>query len=416
MGSVISETGSALPIVGLIMSVLSVIDGALDLIPVSERLGTGLQSVDEAVLAGKAPLAASMDRVNSRNAQLVEKASFGIAKNSTMVGLHIAEIASAGGFGIPMAAKATVTITGFAHTLAHKIYDTVGESRSSTAKKAYGVKHQEGASRDVIKYDIGTSVDVLIVAARKHKLPYAKEVLLGYGATATEIETMRMHELREKILEGLDAEGDPKTVSEKIDEAKEAVSSALGREKKPNGPKDDKSVLDKLKAAPGDAVKALKGLPAQIGKQIDSIKAKHSDAKQLIASKNALEYGGRSDRGRGAVLQHMFRGSDNIEKSYGKVRQDLAAEGMGAGQLPRTSDDRQKRAETAEARKASMSSGGAKLIDKAFIDKVSKASAPELYDILKAVDQNDPSQLGNLEYLEHEVARRLSEAGARPMG
>jgi hypothetical protein len=205
-------------------------------------------------------------------------------------------------------------------------------------------------------------------------------------------------------------------VSEKIDAAKESVSSALGVEKKPNGPKEEKSTLDKLKAAPGDAIKALAGLPGKIGKQIDAMKAKHSDAKQLIASKNALQYGGRSDRGRGAVMQHMFRGSDNIEKSYAKVRNDLFAEGIGAGQLPRTSDDRKKRDETESAKKASVSSGGAQQIDKAFMAKVDKASAPELYDILKSVNQNDPGQIANLQYLEHEVARRLADAGARPMG
>jgi hypothetical protein len=415
-GSVVMEAGSALPIVGLIASVLGVIDGTLDLIPVSTRLATGVQSVDEAVLGGKAPLAASINRVNVRNAQLVEKAGFSIAKDSTMVGLHIAELASAGGFGVPMAAKATVTIAGFAHSLGHVIYDAVGESRSSTAKKAHGVKHEEGASRDVIKYDIGSSVDILIVAAQKHKLPYAKKILMDYAVTSTEIETMRLHELRAKILEGLDAEGDPKTVTEKIDAAKEAVSSALGAEKKPTGPKEDKSFLDKVIAVPGDTAKALAGLPVKIGKEVDAMKAKHADSKELIASKNALQYGGRSDRGTGASLKHMVRSSDSIEKSYANVRKDLAAEGIGAGQLPRTTEDKKKRAEKAAAKAAgtSKSKGGAQQIDKAFVDKVTKASVPELHSILAAVDQNDPAQIANLEFLEHEVARRLAETGTRP--
>jgi hypothetical protein len=415
MGTVITEAGSALPIVGLVTSVLSVIDAALDLYPIADRLITGLQSVDEAVLGGKAPLAASMDRVNSRNAQLVEKSTFDIAKNSTMVGLHIAEIASAGGFGIPMAAKATVTLTGLAHSLGHKIYDTVSESRAATAKKDFGVKHKEGASRDLVKHDIGTSVDILIVAAQKHNLEYAKKILMDYGVTASEITSMRMGELREKVLDGLDATGDPKTVSEKIDDAKEKVSSALGKEKKPNGPKDDTSTLDKIKAVPGDIGKALAGLPGKISKQIDAMKAKHADAKELISSKNALNYGGKNDRGKGAVLQHMFRGQDKIEKSFAKVRNDLAAEGMPGKMLPRTSEDRQRRSELAEQKKASQSgaSGGAQQIDKAFMAKVQKASVPELYDILGQINQADPAQIGNLKFLEWEVARRLSESGAK---
>jgi hypothetical protein len=359
-----------------------------------------------------------MDRVNSRNAQLVEKASFGIAKNATMVGLHIAELASAGGFGIPMAAKATVTITGLAHSLGHKIYDTVSESRSSTAKKDFGVKHKEGASRDLVKHDIGTSVDILIVAAQKHKLDYARKILMEYGVTAPEVDSMRMQELREKVLDGLDATGDPKTVSEKIDAAKESVASALGKEKKPNGPKDDTSTLDKIKSVPGDIGKALAGLPGKISKQIQEIKAKHADAKELIASKNALNYGGKNDRGSGAVLQHMVRGQDKIEKSYAKVRNDLNAEGMGPNQLPRSSDDRKRRSEQAEQKKVSQNSskGGAQQIDKAFMAQVQKASVPELYTILAGINQSDPAQLANLEYLEYEVARRLAEAGTRPKG
>lgn len=418
MGTVITETGSALPIVGLVMSVLGVIDAALELYPIADRLATGLQSVDEAVLANKAPLAASMDRVNSRNAQLVEKSSFDIGKNATMVGLHIAEIASAGGFGIPMAAKATVTLTGLAHTLGHKIYDQVSESRSSMAKKDFGVKHKEGASRDLVKHDIGTSVDILIVAAQKHNLEYATKILMDYGVTASEIKSMRMGELREKVLDGLDASGDPKTVSEKIDEAKESIASALGKEKKPNGPKDDSSTLDKIKAVPGDIGKALAALPKKIGDGINAMKAKHADAKELIASKNALNYNGKNDRGGGSVFAHMFRKQDNIEKSYENVRIQHHDKGMSPGQLPRSSADRERREKLDEQKKASQggASGGANKVDKAFMTKVQKASTPELYDILAGINQTDPAQLGNLEYLEYEVAQRLAKAGVRPKG
>lgn len=414
----VAELGEGIPIVGLVTSVLAIIDGTLELYPIADRLATGVVSVDEAVLAGKAPLVASMDRVNSRNAQLVEKASFGIAKSATMVGLHIAELATAGGFGIPMAAKATVTITGLAHSLGHKIYDTVSESRSSTAKKDFAVKHKEGASRDLLKHDIGTSVDILIVAAQKHKLEYARKILMDYGLTASEVDSMRMQELREKVLDGLDATGDPKTVSEKIDAAKESVSSALGMEKKPTGPKEDTSTLDKIKAVPGDIGKALAGLPGKIGKQISAMKAKHADAKELIQSKNALNYGGKNDRGNGAVFQHMFRGQDNIEKSFAKVRNDMAAEGMPGKMLPRTTEDRDRRAELAQQKKAGQSAdkGGAQLVDKTFMAKVQKASAPELYEILAGIDQSKPENLANLQFLEWEVARRLAETGSRPMG
>lgn len=415
--NVISDVGTALPIVGLITSVLGAIDSALDLIPASVRLGTGLEAVDSAVLARKAPLAAAMDRINSRNIQLVEKASFDIAKHATMIGLHIAEIGSAGGMGAPLAAKLSVTIVGIAHNVGHSIYDMVNESKSSTAKKRFGVKHQEGASRDVLKYDIGSSVDVLIVAARKHKLAYARTVLLDYGATATEVDTMRLHELRDKIVDGLGAEGDPKTVKEKVDAAKQSVSDALGIEKKPTGAKEDKSTLDTVLAVPVGIGKAFAGLPSVIGGQINAIKEKHSDAKLLQKSKNSVGYAGRDDRGRGMVAAHMLRLPGDVEKSFAKVRQDLAANGTDASALPYSSDHLKatKKIDDQKAVGATDSTDQAAQIDKAFIDTVTKAGGnlDELRKIHAAMDIKDPAQLMNLEYIKFVISDALARADVK---
>ncbi len=415
VGTVVNEAGSAIPIVGLVISVLGVIDGALELIPVSTRLGTGLQSLDEAVLAGKAPLAASIGRINRRNVQQVEKAGFDIAKSSTMVGLHIAEIASAGGFGIPFAAKLTVAVTGLAHSLGHTIYDTVNESQSATAKKQHEVKHEEGASRDLLKYDIGTSVDVLIVAAQKHKLTYARTILLDYGVTATEIQTMRMQELREKVLDGLDAEGDPKTVTEKIDEAKDSVNETLGVKKKPTGiksAKEEKTGFDKLLAKPAAAAGGLTTLGGKVGDKFTDMANKHKDAKQLVAAKNSIDYDGNHKRGRGAVLEHMIRDPKKIEKSFAKVRGDLAGDGVPTEFLPRTSKDMKKREKIGKAKDVgqSESTDSAQQIDLTYIAKVATASEVELADMLKAIDANDPTQIGNVQFLEYEVQRRLAAA------
>ncbi|SOD70963.1 uncharacterized protein DUF4157 [Jatrophihabitans sp. GAS493] len=408
--TVATEAGSALPIVGLIISVLAAIDDALELVPRSQRLGTGLESVDVAVLAGKAPLAASLDRVNSRNAQLVEQSTFSLAKNSTMIGLHVAEIASAGGFGIPMAAKLAVGITSLAHSLGHTIYDTVGESRSSDAKKAFSVKHEEGASRNVVKYDIGSSVDIVIVAAQKHKLDYARKILLEYGVTETEITSMRLHELREKVLDGLEAEGDPKTVKEKIDEAKESISETLGIEKKPTGQKkEEKSTLAKVVAAPVAVGSGIAALPGMIGTALTDVKHKHSEAKELVDAKNKLNYGGNSGRGIGARAQHMVRDSKKIEKSYAKVRFDLAADGADVETLPRTAEDKKKRAKVAAAKIETTSQGGARKIDPAFIQRVTDASDVELFTIFESIDRKDPLIVPNLEFLEYEATRRSAE-------
>ncbi|WP_436699429.1 eCIS core domain-containing protein [Nocardioides sp. BYT-33-1] len=407
---VISDVGTALPIVGLITASLGTIDKAIELVPLGQRLGEGLVTVDEAVLERKGPLAASLQRVNSRNAQLVEKASFGLAKNITMLGLHVAEIASAGGFGIPAAAKLTLTITDYAHQLGHKIYDTVNESQSSTAKKDFGVKHKEGASRDVLKYDIGTSIDVIIVSAQKHKLDYARKLLKGYGIRDNEIDGMRHYEIRDKVLDGLDAEGDPKTVTEKVESAKNAVKEKLGLDDGPGGgKKEEKGTLDKIKELPSKVAGAITGLPDKIAKKVAELKAKHADAKQLVDEKNKLGYHGKKDRGKGSVLFNLLRGEDKTEKSFAKVRGEQHVNGVAPDQLSRTSSDRDKRAKLAEQKQVARQVAPVHQFDPAFAAKVAKANMAELYQLVGSLPKTDPFYEGNLEYVDFEVARRVQE-------
>ncbi len=418
---VIGQVGQGVPIVGLITSALGIIQNALDLVPLGERHSDGVTSVQQSLLDGKAPLAASYDRVNSRNAQLIEKQTFSLAKNSTMLGLHITEVATAGGFGIPMAAKLTLTITDLCHTLGHKIYDTVGESKSSTALKDFKVKHKEGASRDVLKYDIGSSVDVLIVAAKKHKLGYARETLMQYGVTDAEIDSMWLDELREKVLDGLDAEGDPKTVTEKIEAAKDSVKDALGMDtKKGGGPKQETTVLEDIKAVPGKIGDALGKIGPAISKKIQSMKDAHNDAKMIVKNKNDTNHGGRKDRGKMSTLFYTLRGGDNNEKSLQKVRQVMSDDGVANDQLPRTVEDRKKRAELLAKKdiKEDTEISGPLVLDQAFITQVTKATAQELFAIMDKVDQTPPvapKEMAKLRFIEMEVAARVQAPGSTPM-
>ncbi len=419
---VIGQVGQGVPIVGLITSALGIIQNALDLVPLGERHSDGVTNVQHALLDGKSPLAASYDRVNSRNAQLIEKETFALAKNSTMLGLHITEVATAGGFGIPMAAKLTLTITDLCHTLGHKIYDTVGESKSSTALKGFKVKHQEGASRDVLKYDIGSSVDVLIVAAKKHKLGYARETLLQYGVTDAEIDTMWLDELREKVLDGLDAEGDPKTVTEKIEAAKDSVKDALGMDTKKGGggPKEETTVLEDIQAIPGKIGDALGKIGPAIKKKIQSVKDAHADAKMIVKAKNDTNHGGRKDRGKGSTLFYTLRDGAKNEKSLQKARQALYDGGTGKDDLPRTVSDRKKRAELLAAQDVQEDAqiSGPLVLDQAFITEVTHATAQELFAIMDKVDQTPPvapKEMAKLRFIEMEVAARVQAPGATPM-
>ncbi|WP_137294796.1 DUF4157 domain-containing protein [Nocardioides dongxiaopingii] len=418
--AILGQVGTGLPIVGLISTSLGLIEGTLSLLPTLDRHTVGVLSVEEALLAGRAPLAASYDRVNSRTAQLIEKSVFGLAKDVTMLGLHIAEIASAGGFAIPAAAKLTLTIVDLLHSAGHKIYDTVGEQKSSKALTAFKVKHEEGASRDVLKYDIGSSVDVIIVAAKKHKLDYARMTLNEYGVTDGEIDSMWLDELREKVLDGLDAEGNPKTVSEKIDAAKDSVKEALGIEKKPAGPKEETTLLQDVAAVPKAIGGAIAGLPGMIKKKYQSMKQAYADAEQLVAAKNSVDYGGKKERGGGSTMYYAMRDGKKNEKSLANVRKIMAGDGVVPSDLPRTTEDRRKRAEVLAKKDAGPDANisGPISLDLAFVAQVVKATSAELFTLIQQVDQTapiSPVEMAKLRFLEMEVAARINQPGATAM-
>jgi hypothetical protein len=413
----VASVNLGLPIVGIVVDSIGAVDTALEMYPIGKRVGSVKTSLDEAVLEQKAPLAASMKRIQSRNAQMMEKATFKMAKHLTMLGAHIAEIATAGGYGIPAAAKLGVRVIDLSHSLGHKIYDTVNESRSSTAKKRFGVKHEEGASRDVLKYDIGSSVDVLVVAAQKHKLAYARKALRTYGLTETDIDGMDINELREHVLDKMHAEGDPKTVTEKVQGAVSKVKGFLGiKEEHRRKGGEEKSTLDKIKEAPGKVADKIKELPGKVSDQIEALEEKHKDAKALADIKNQEGYHGKKDRGRGAVLMNFLRGSDKVEKSYAKVRYGMAQKGVDPKDLPRTIADTKNRDEkAAQIADLKVEKSTHHRVDKEFIQKVSKATLGEMYTLWDALDKNDPEQIGNMEYFKWEIDRRLVEAGSSPI-
>ncbi|UMG91015.1 hypothetical protein [Nocardioides sp. TF02-7] len=293
-----------LPVVGIVTAVLGAIDNALEMVQVTDRLTAGRLSRDNALLERKGPLVAAISRINSRNAQLMEKACFALAKNVTMATANIGTIVTAGGLGFFEAAKVGTKVVDLAHTLGHKVYDLADESRAATAKKAFGVLHEEGASRDVLKHDIGSSIDVLLVAAKKHKMKYARTMLLDYGVHEEEIDGMRYHELRERVLDRLDAEGDPKTVKEKVEEKAASISEALGK-------KPDKNPVPEWKKVPkstGQKVREKIGKIGKVGEKVaeapgkvwgkvtdtvDDLRAQHTDAVNLVNKKNELGYKGR---------------------------------------------------------------------------------------------------------------------------
>jgi hypothetical protein len=410
LGQAAGALGSVgLPVVSLVTSCMAILDGVLELVPVSIRLGTGMTSINDALIAEKFPLAAAFTRINSRNAQLVEKASWKIGKGGTQLGLSIGELASGGGMGGFTGAKLAVSVVDVAHTLGHKVYDTVSESQASDARKGFFVKHEEGASRLVLKHDIAASVDLMILAARKGAT-YAVKTLTDYGATETEVQSMPPHLLREKILKGLESSGDPKTVKEKFDSAKKDVKDFLGLDTAIRG-KDERTAMEKVSDYAAAPFKAVAKLPGVVGNEINKLTQKHADAKKLIAAKNEQGLKGNTSRGNLKVVEHMFRGREGIEKSFAKVRSGMAEQRQDTSDMRTTADKRERADRTKQQAERELKAKSTHMIDPDFVDRVTKASLPELYQIWDQMDRTSTDQIGNLQFFKHEVDRRLVEAG-----
>lgn len=345
---VINQLGLGIPIVSVVTSSLGVISSTLDLVPLVERHTSTSMAGEQAIYENKQPLAAGYARLTSRNLQLMEKEIAAVVKNCTNLGFSIVEVCTAGGLGFPATAKLIVTVVDVLHKIGHTAYDTWSESKASTALKGFDRKHEEGASRDVLKYDIGSAVDVMIVAAKKRKDRNAIFTLMSYGVTEKEIESMWFDELRDKILDELKASGNPRTVGKKVSDGVASVKEAvLGPPDPPGGLPDPVTRWEKFK----NAVK-LKSLRK-------SMKDNWANAGLIRDSKNETSHNGRSDRGGGSRLFYALRGTANNEKSLQKTRLRIQAENEQKKkldpnyvekELPRSSHDKSARKQDQDAR------------------------------------------------------------------
>ncbi|CAM5789593.1 Metallopeptidase domain-containing protein OS=Cellulomonas persica OX=76861 GN=CPE01_30480 PE=4 SV=1 [Cellulomonas persica] len=79
--------------------------------------------------------------------------------------LSVAQVASAGGFGIPAAIKASAAVVDKLHSLAHYIADKVLATQAKRAQKESAVLHLEGAAEDELKKHPKMAVDGIVMRA-----------------------------------------------------------------------------------------------------------------------------------------------------------------------------------------------------------------------------------------------------------
>ena len=304
-----------LPGIGLAISALSLIAATIGVLPSVDRLAAQTVATEIQENAPKPDVVnlLAMTRLKKSMVVQIEQAFFSMAKNSTMIGLHIAEIASAGGFGIPMAAKLTVSLVGLLHSAAHKARELIEEQLSAKAKARYFGAHEEGAARGMVERDPGTAADVVIHSAQTMKDYGSRIIISSYDIPEDEIDHMLHHEIRVKMLKGMKEEGEPRTIEQKWEDLKKSA----------------------VQFVEGDESTGEQSLRQAMTPKTPEEKARDAkDLEVLVAAKNASMYKGTA--GRTVGISDSLRSADKIDKSFLKVRQHMLRKDptLTADQLP----------------------------------------------------------------------------------
>jgi len=195
----------------------------------------------------------------------LENSCWSLGSSIADLALSIAQVASGGGYGIPLAIKSAKTVLDNLHALGHFIADQVLAVMAQRAEKDSAVLHLEGGAEDELRRHPKMAVDGIIVAAAggdetalkflsRYRIggkPITKEYVqqikpnqVAPGATNPEdhehtSQDELLFQIREAVFAGLDTSQDPKTVYDqfreglgKVDEVKGTVTSKVNETRK----------------------------------------------------------------------------------------------------------------------------------------------------------------------------------------
>lgn len=245
-------------------------------------------------------LTLAMERMWVRAAQQVEQDSFTTAKNLTNTGLAIAEVATAGGFGIPALAKAVMSTVSVIHSFGHAIADSVRAAATKTARKNYFGAKASGSAEKLIRTDPLAAAESIIGRAGEGD-PTARQLLEAYEITIPGLTAPR--QVVEKSTKGgvqnteRQMEYSPKDVLV-YQAGLEKLMGAIAEKEQPQ------TMWDKIKDTVDTAIKT----PGQI-------RDRYRQAKRVADVRNEQGYGGVKDRGAGwAIKQTIFAGDSGVKK------------------------------------------------------------------------------------------------------
>lgn len=256
--SVASGVKSVVPGLDIATSALAMVSGVTDV----ATSGMRQRETDNAMFEARA---GSTDKVNVMVYPLMkvsqvytkqlEQSCWTLGASILDFSLSVAQVASAGGFGIPAAIKASAAVLDKLHSLAHYIADKVLATQAKRAQKESAVLHLEGAAEDELKKHPKMAVDGIVMrAAQGDTVALAflanyridgKPITRDYVAQikpkprtpvnpkAPEVSDLAstsndalLLKVRETVLAGMDVEADPQGV---FDDLKAQLDQVTGK-------------------------------------------------------------------------------------------------------------------------------------------------------------------------------------------
>jgi len=228
--AVVADTASMfVPGLSIGTTLLSSVSLAFDLASVSVRLAKVNGGLYDARARGANPsrvdaLINPLLNLQSVFAKRVEKSTFDLSATLVKLAASIAEVASAGGYGVPAAVKLGTSLTQLAHSVGHSVANSVLAWQGSKAREHW-VGRLEGSAEETQRRNTTIAVDALIVRARKGD-DVARAFLRTYNLTDEQIDKKAPSDLHNRVMSDIGAEEDPKTIIERFENSYKKVVGA----------------------------------------------------------------------------------------------------------------------------------------------------------------------------------------------
>lgn len=280
------NVAKVVPGLNIVTTVLGVVSAVTDVVTSSRAFSSTKESLVQAFLRGKDAKGADvmvrpMLRVAQSTTINLEKASWSAGKAVGDLGVAIATVATAGGFGIPAAVGAGMSVVDALHDVGHMIANEVLRGLERSA-----IRHErgrlEGSAEKLLERSPATAVDGIIVRAAGGDA-IALSFLAGFEVDGAAVDATMLQgvattdadvpagddtlvKVREVVLEELGEDGDPAHVFARYaTSVKDVGGSVLDRFRDTGRMAERKNAIDRDTAAQGGATGKDRGLLWRFG-------------------------------------------------------------------------------------------------------------------------------------------------------